>query len=656
VAGVNVKMGVSGVNEFKRSMNESKEAVRTLNEALKANEAQLKLTGDEEAYAERQASTLKAMIEAQKSVFDNATKALQEMDRQGVDPASASFQKMQQQALRAQTDLNKMQLELRNIESGAEGATGDTREMNQELQQIGKNVSFQTLKEGLDGVVSKLESGARAAINFGKRIMRYVSSSAEWADELKTTSQQTGYSVEELQRMEIVADTVDTSVDAIITAQNRMKKAASTSGGKNAIEELLGINLNGQSPDDLFWEIGDALLHMENAYDQEQAAQSVFGRSWRDLVPLFLTGRDAYEQMLEEADQFILSEESVNKLGEVNDALDMAENRLEQIKNQFIADNADKILELLEWFVNNYETVVNGLIAIGAAIAAMKIGQFVLDLGEMINGFKTLGLAGGGGAAAAGGGGGAVAGGGGGLAAFGTAFKSAAKGIFSGGGLWALAPAAVYAAATLPARLANNWNFAQEEERFARIAESAEMLGGQAGEFLNQANQALGFQRGSNGQISSNLVGGRWWGDQAMTYDILMGMSSRSDIQKAQLANLLYGTSTSQGNDTWLELQRLWKGEEFDSARETSLLLAVTEAYDRMARVQEQTTGTGSTTGDRNSLTSNDIANFNGLPGQIARAVENANIRIYIDGALAGASVAPYVNTAMGGMIKGYTK
>ena len=33
MAGVNVKMGVSGVNEFKRAMNDSKEAVRTLNEA-----------------------------------------------------------------------------------------------------------------------------------------------------------------------------------------------------------------------------------------------------------------------------------------------------------------------------------------------------------------------------------------------------------------------------------------------------------------------------------------------------------------------------------------------------------------------------------------------------------------------------------------------
>ena len=169
MAGVNVKMGVSGVNEFKRSMNESKEAVRTLNEALKANEAQLKLTGDEEAYAEKQASTLKAMIEAQKTVFENATKALQEMDRQGVDPASSSFQKMQQTALRAQTDLNKMQLELRNVESGATDAKEDTESMNSEMKKIGDGVNWQNGTEGLNTVISSWKAAHGPRSISGKR-------------------------------------------------------------------------------------------------------------------------------------------------------------------------------------------------------------------------------------------------------------------------------------------------------------------------------------------------------------------------------------------------------------------------------------------------------------------------------------------------------
>ena len=68
----------------------------------------------------------------------------------------------------------------------------------------------------------------------------------------------------------------------------------------------------------------------------------------------------------------------------------------------------------------------------------------------------------------------------------------------------------------------------------------------------------------------------------------------------------------------------------------------------------------GSLTGQNdtgtNTLTSSDLANFNGLPGEIARAVENANIRVYIDGALAGSTLAPHVGAAMGNVIAGLAR
>ena len=247
MAGVNVKMGVSGVNSFKQSMNESKEAVKTLNEALKANAAQLELTGDKEGYAEKQAALLKQQIEAQKNVFDSATKAMETMRQSGVDPSSTSFQKMQQQALKAQTELANMQTKLRDVETGATDAKDDTERMNEELRSVGQGISWQNVTEGLGKIVSTLESGARAAYNFGKKLYRYVESSADWADELKEMADETGYSVVELQKMQNVAEIVDTSVDAIVTAQNRMKNAVGKAGGKQTLEETLGITLTSSS-------------------------------------------------------------------------------------------------------------------------------------------------------------------------------------------------------------------------------------------------------------------------------------------------------------------------------------------------------------------------------------------------------------------------
>ena len=46
-SGVSIKMGVTGVAQFKQSMKESQAAVKNLDQQLKLNEAQLKLNGNE---------------------------------------------------------------------------------------------------------------------------------------------------------------------------------------------------------------------------------------------------------------------------------------------------------------------------------------------------------------------------------------------------------------------------------------------------------------------------------------------------------------------------------------------------------------------------------------------------------------------------------
>ena len=425
-------------------------------------------------------------------------------------------------------------------------------------------------------------------------MLRYVTNSADWADELLEMSQKTGYSVEDLQKMQNVAEIVDTSVDAIIGAKKRMKNAAGSSSGRTAIEEMLGISLSGQTPDDLFWEIGDALLHMEDAYEQEQAAQDIFGRNWNELLPLFLKGRDAYEEMLDE--QHVMSEEDVEKLGQVSDAMAEVTQQLELMKNQFIADNADKILGLLQWFVENFDTVKNGIIAIGAALGTMKLGSFVLDLQKAINGFKELGLLGGNKTP---------------TVTPTTTPTTTSSGDGSGGVTGGFDAGKILNAITLVAAAKTMYD--------ATVKPLIELS-------KNFKEQTAGMTL-----------------EEQQIYALMHDLNLTEEQARAMHSEMMFGTS---GGRSFAEEGRTgWNGMATGWVDKTDRMAAVAE---EMAEAAYKTSA--------NSLTSSDIANFNGLPGQIARAVENANIRIYIDGELAGASVAPYVNTAMGGMIKGYTK
>ena len=404
MASASVKLGVE-YSQFKRGMNEAKESVKTLNAQLKENESQLKLTGDQETYLKNKVQLLNQQIEAQKTVVANAMKALQEMESKGVKPTDTSYQKLKQSVYNATDQLNKMQTELKDVETGADGAGREAGEMNTELQNIGKNVAWGNVAEGLDSITRKLESGARAAVNFGKKVLSSAKDSTQWADELQTTVKQyadMGLTNDSLQRMQKVEEFIDTPVDAILNAKARMQKATATTGGVKAFEDILGINLNGQNTEDLFWETGEAILGMGEAFDKEAAAQQIFGRSWRELLPLFQLGREEYQKMLEE--QNVLTDDQVKSLAEADDALKKAEQQIADLKNQFWAENADKITGLMQWFVDNEDGVVTALTAIGGAFGLLKLGSVAANLMKIISGFKTLGVIQGGEAAAATGG------------------------------------------------------------------------------------------------------------------------------------------------------------------------------------------------------------------------------------------------------------
>ena len=297
---ITTKMGVSGLSEYKKAMNEAKESVKTLDAELKLNEEQLKLNGNAELYMANKAQLLKDQIEAQKQVVANAEKALQQMREKGVDESSRSFQKMQQELYNSATKLTTMKTELQKVESGAEGAAKETKEMNSELQNVGKGIAWQNVSDGLHKITNSLQSGARAAVNFGKKLINSAKGATGYADEIKTIVAQyedLGLSTDRYQRMKNVEEFIDTPVEAILTAQQRMQKAAASKNGKKTLEETLGISLTGQNADDLFWEIGDALMNMGESFDKESAAQTLFGRSWRELMPLFKAGREEYTKL-----------------------------------------------------------------------------------------------------------------------------------------------------------------------------------------------------------------------------------------------------------------------------------------------------------------------------------------------------------------------
>lgn len=380
--GVNIKMGVEGLAKFKSDIREAKDSIKTLDAQLALAEKQFKATGDEEEYLRQKTEKLTEKLEAQKAVAAKAEEALKQMTDQGVNKSSKAFQDMLRNLTNAKGDILETEQQLAAVGKSAGDAGDKADEMNGKLKQIGDGVAWENVTDGLDKVLSKLESGARAAINFGKRIAASAMSSTQWADNLLTTATKYGISPEKLQQMQNVADFVDTDVDTILNAQSRLAK------NSDKLEESLGINTDGMSIDEAFWAAGEAIMALNDEFEKEEKAQALFGRGWKDLVPLFTTGEEEYNRLLEE--QNVLTNEQVENLGKADDAIKSVEHEIERMKNQFWAENADKIIEMGQWIVDNAEGLKNALIAIAGGFAALKLGEAALNIAQVVNGFKTL--------------------------------------------------------------------------------------------------------------------------------------------------------------------------------------------------------------------------------------------------------------------------
>lgn len=551
---VNVKLGVD-LGDFKSGIASAKEEIKTFDAALKYAEASLNATGDAESAMTTKSEALRGKLEAQTKIVNQYTDALKKMNANGVDKSSASYQKMQRDLINAQAAMMNTQAQINGLNTSQQAASKSAEDLATNVGKIGKNVSLQTVADGVNKLTTSLERGARAAIRIGKNIARSAMDSTGYADDLTTRSTQYGIDVETLQRMEKVAAYIDTDVDAIISARDRMSK------NRASLAELLGISSDGKSVDDVFWEAGEKIKNMGEGFDQNEAAMKIFGRSWRELLPLFTAGREEYEALMESQD--VLTADQVKSLQQADDAIQSIQQQIDLLKNQFWADNAENITGLLQWIVDNKESVVAALTAIATGFGLLKVGEFALNITKIVNGLRDLGILGEGDGGAPTvqptGGTGGTGGGSGWLSGLGAGLKTAA--------VAAANDAVVISAAMLPAFIAQHQAYADSEaKRQARVSAVSGKSGANA-DFVRQAAELLTLR-------SDGTLFGTANTDWAAVENLLMGLSARQNQQKAELYNTL-----KDDKGTWNRLNRFWAGEDMDLFEINQLLNDVTDAF-----------------------------------------------------------------------------
>ena len=689
--GVNVKMGVSGVAQFKQGMKEGQQAVKTTTEALKLNEAQLKLTGDAETYLQNKTALLQRQIQEQERVVQQAEKALEAMQKNGVSPASKEFQAMQQSVYKAQSQLVTMQADLAGVgEAGEEAQTGVT-DMNAALKRIGNGVDIRNVMDSIDKITDKMQAAAKTAWRMGEAVVKATLGAGSWADDLVTEATQWEITPEELQRMRKTADLIDTDVETIMTAQQRLRQGL----GKDSKETLgafadfikngllpEGYDPRGKNSVDVFWDAGEALMNLSDEYDKQVYAQTLFGKSWRELIPLFSTGREEYEKTM--AGWSVVSDETIENLGKMDDQYQKLNNEFEVFKTELLGAFAgpltegmsvitglfeelnsylqtpegkemlesmgkavsglfedlknidpeqviegftgvfDKIVEGFKWVYDNKDGIITALEAIVTGWGLLKLTGGALQILTLVQGIT--GMAGGSAAAAAAG---EAAG-----ASWGSGFASAA--------LKAAPWLAGLIALLTPGETTDN-SISMGE--FVRMAYEGDEY---AREVMDQLHQRYGG--------SYDDIAGTYGFEQALEkgYRDISELYDRLENEYGWKPYEEPTAPTGEAKPREVDPSQVIHkdrrtGEIIDSSR-------LTNSIDRMNEIIGETNQTNQMVA-QNSLTPADISAFNGLPAQIAAAVQAgvASIQITINASAVDAMV-PRVGRTMYDNVVQYVK
>lgn len=266
--------------------------------------------------------------------------------------------------------------------------------------------------DGLSAAADKTKLLSATAVTALTGMAGMAVKAGAMADDLNTLAKQTGFTTEELQKMQYAADRIDVSVDTITGGLQKL--TVQVKNGNDAFDTL-GVKLtdasgNTRSMTDIFYDTVEALSHIENETDRDTMAMELFGKSASSLAGIVDDGGAALRQLGEEAENagLILSQDAVDAANTFNDKVDELKAKAQAAFFESGAAIAESFIPAMEklvevgtnvlQFVANMDTgtiqLVTTILALTAALTpvlkALSVGiGLINNVGTLINGLTT---------------------------------------------------------------------------------------------------------------------------------------------------------------------------------------------------------------------------------------------------------------------------
>lgn len=404
--------------KYKESVDRVSASIEVLDAEMQKVAAKYADDAESAALAAAKTELLTQKISLQYDKIDLLSAGLDEAaEKYGFGSVETS--KWQKALYNAETELYKLNGQLKNNTEQIEDTTTATEDAEQSMGNLGDVVNGLTSKLGIqlpDGMKSSMNAMgsldasslalagtfaavAAAIVKVEKAMISMTKESASFADNIITLSMQTGQSTEQLQEFAYASELIDVSVDtlqgSLTKLTNNMQDTMNGTGNAKASFDELGVSVTNavdgsmRSANDVFNETIDALGQVKNETERDAMAMDIFGRSAQDLNPLIIQGSKTLKAYADEAHNmgYVLDDEALSALGAVDDAYQRLQKTQEGVKNQLAVEFAPYLEEF-------YGDATQGVKDLGKTIKDSGIvdasGMLLETVGDILNPMSDL--------------------------------------------------------------------------------------------------------------------------------------------------------------------------------------------------------------------------------------------------------------------------
>lgn len=401
---ISTRFTLSGEKEYKQALSEIGNGMRVLDSEMRKVQSAYAKNADSVESLAAQNDVLERKILSQTEKIEYLKAALQQ--------SAEKYGESDKRTMQWQTSLNNAEAELNNLNNKLDENKGKIEESGKETGNLGDVVGGLTEKFGIklpEGMQKSMNSMgslnttsvkiaggfvalAVAIAKVEKALIQMTRESAEAADDIVTLSSVTGMSTDSIQELNYMADLTDVSLDRIRDSlketTNKMQEAATGTGDAYEAYNKLGVEItdvDGQlrSAEDVFYDTIDALGEMKNKTERDALAMDLMSESAQELNPLIEIGSDGLKQYAHEAHSmgYVLDNEALTALTEVDDAYQRLQKSQEGAKNQLSAEFAPYLTEFYE---KNTKLIKDGGQALKDSGIVDSFGMLLETVGDII--------------------------------------------------------------------------------------------------------------------------------------------------------------------------------------------------------------------------------------------------------------------------------